>query len=243
MRWQRFHFEHETSILTILCDSRFAETGWQALLDARKRLEAFILQYPEFEQTHHPWNPHDSAPSLIVKMCQASHPFNIGPMAAVAGALAEICLLAILDAGAKEAIVDNGGDIALFLQEPALIGLYAGTSRFQNMAFRIPETIQPLGICTSSGKIGHSFSYGQSDAAIVFSENIPLADCAATALGNQIHDQSDLETCFRIFDSRPEITGAAAIIDERISLYGTLPEIIPAEVPFDLITRGEFTLS
>ncbi len=238
MRWQRFHFEQDTSILTVLCQPEYAETGWKALLGVRSIIETFIDQYPEFENTHLPWTPPKEAPEIIQKMCEASRLLNVGPMAAIAGTLAEVCLLAILNAGSREAIVDNGGDIALFIRKTALIGIYSGARDFENLAFQIPKTQRPLGICTSSGKIGHSFSYGKTNAAIVFSENIPLADCAATALGNLVQISSDLDTCFNDFEPIPQITGAAAIFNERIGLYGKLPEIVQADVSFDLITRG-----
>ena len=103
-------------------------------------------------------------------------------------------------------------------------------------AFHINET--PIGICTSSGTVGPSFSYGNTDAAIVISEDVLLADAAATALGNQVKSDSDIENAFQILDDVHDIEGAMIIIGDKIGTWGTLPQLIKTNIDTQFITHG-----
>ena len=94
-----------------------------------------------------------------------------------------------------------------------------------------------IGICTSSGTIGHSFSYGNADAAVVISQNPILADAAATALGNRIQNKEDLDTCFHFLEDIDEIEGALVIFRDKIALWGELPKLVQAEMNTKLVTR------
>jgi ApbE superfamily uncharacterized protein (UPF0280 family) len=134
--------------------------------------------------------------------------------------------------------VDNGGDIALFIRQPLQVGIYAGEDFSLNLALDLEPRNKPLGICTSSGTVGHSFSYGLADAALVISENIVLADAAATAVANRVHSQDDLNACFDILADLPEIEGSLVILGDKISMWGKLPRIIKAQDARELITRG-----
>jgi len=239
MRWKRHHFEEEESIVTFLCKDQYVETGQEALLRSRKILENYIQENPEFETTHQPYHASKDAPELISLMCRETGKVGVGPMAAVAGALAEESLKALLDAGAEEAVVDNGGDIALFIRKPVNIGIFAGDSPINELAFEVTPRNEPSGICTSSGTVGHSFSYGRANAAIVVSSNVILADAAATALGNRVKEEKDLNACFDFLEGVPEIEGALVIYHDRIALWGKLPKLIRLRVDTNLITRGE----
>ena len=239
MRWERHHFEKKESIVTFLCKSQYIRIGQKSLLNSRRILENYIQKNPEFATTHLPFRPSKDAPELIRRMCKNAEKVNVGPMAAVAGTLAEESLKAILGAGAKEAVVDNGGDIALFIQKPVNIGIFAGNSPISELAFEVNPRDEPFGICTSSGTVGHSFSYGKADAAVVVSSNIGLADAAATALGNRVKGEEDLNGCFNFLEEVPEIEGALVIYHDRIALWGELPRLIKSRVDVNLITRGE----
>jgi ApbE superfamily uncharacterized protein (UPF0280 family) len=143
----------------------------------------------------------------------------------------------MIRAGATHAIVDNGGDVALVADRKVLMGIYAGPSPLKNLAFEIPPRERPLGICTSSGTVGPSISFGSADAAIVVSEDISLADAAATALGNAVGEDSPLAEAFDVVD-RPEIAGAMVIRGEEMALWGELPPLRRANLRPDLITRA-----
>lgn len=236
-RWERFHHQYQESIVTFLCPAQFNEVGWNALLNARSVVEDFIKNHLNFKTSHSPYSIDESSPEIIKKMCQASAQVGIGPMAAIAGVMAEAAVDAMIQAGVQEAVVDNGGDIVLFTKEITTIGIFAGNSPLNNLAFQLDPQKQPLGICTSSGTVGHSFSYGKADAAIVLSHHIALADSAATALGNKVQNKDDLESCFESFESLSDIQGAMVILGDQIALWGDLPEIVLADVDSKLITR------
>jgi len=160
-------------------------------------------------------------------------------MAAVAGTIAELAVEAALDKGAKHVIVDNGGDIALFTDRPVLVGIYAGESGIKNLAFQIEAQESIMGICTSSGSIGHSISFGNTDAATVISRSASLADAAATSLGNAILDGSreSIEKSFDRINGVDDIRGALIIKGEHIGRWGKLPKMVRAPVNPDFITR------
>ncbi len=238
MRWERYHFEKEESIVTFLCKSQYVESGQKSLLNSRKILENYIRENPEFATTHLSYHASKDAPELIRLMCREAEKVDVGPMAAVAGALAQESLKAILDAGAEEAVVDNGGDIALFIREPVSIGIFAGDSPINQVAFEVVPRNKPFGICTSSGTVGHSFSYGRADAAVVVSSNAILADAAATALGNRVKEEKDLDRCFTFLENVPDIEGALVIYHDKIALWGELPELVKSRVDVNLITKG-----
>jgi ApbE superfamily uncharacterized protein (UPF0280 family) len=239
MRWTRKHFEYKTTIVTILCEEKFIPTGEERLMHCRKLLEAYILKDPEFAATHAPHEPLEGADTLILRMCSETAKAGVGPMASVAGAFALESLTAMLDAGAKEAVVDNGGDIALKVLEPVTVGIYAGNSQVRDLAFLIEPEEKPLGISTSSGTVGHSFSYGKADAAVIISHNAVLSDAAATALGNRIHNRNDLQNCFEFLEKLDEIKGALAVYQNDVALWGKLPELIHCPINQERITRGK----
>ena len=239
MRWTRHHFEHRETITSVLVREPFLSSCREALLSARRDLEDVIRLHPTFQTTHAPFSPPVSLSNVAERMCRAADAVGTGPMAAVAGAFAEAGLRAMLDAGAEEAVVDNGGDIALCIRKPVRIGIWTGASPLRNLAFEVDPRPDILGICTSSGTVGHSFSYGQADAAIVVSPDVALADAAATALGNRVRSPDDLDACFSFLEPLEDVEGALVILGERIAMWGTLPKLVRIPVNPDLITKGE----
>ncbi len=238
-RWTRFHYEQRETIVTLLCESQYQSVGEETLFQSRHVIENYIEQDSDFRSTHVPHTPRASAPELIRRMCREARKVGIGPMSTVAGGLASLCLKGLLWAGAKEAIIDNGGDIALFVQEPVRVGIYGGITPIRELAFEVEPRDEPLGICTSSGVIGPSHSYGKAHAAVVVSSNLFLADAAATALGNRVLSSNDLETCFDFLEELPEIEGALVLLDDQVAMWGDLPSLVRSSVDEKLITKGE----
>lgn len=193
-------------------------------MEQRRILESYILKIPEFKTTHAPFHPAEHAPALIRHMAVQSEKAGVGPMASVAGTLASEALHAILKAGAREAVVDNGGDMALFIREPVRVGLFTGFDTLNELALELEPRNEIYGICTSSGVVGPSYSYGKANAAVVISANVTLADAAATALGNRIRKTEDLETCFRFLEPIPEIEGALVVFQGKIALWAACPD-------------------
>lgn len=235
----RERFRLKQTIVTITAQERVhVEAALEEIKRQRAHLEEFIGQDPFFSLTLEPYDlPIRSAPKIVREMVRAGAAVGIGPMGAVAGTIARFALKAMIEAGATHAVVDNGGDIAMINDRQTLIGIYAGTSPLENLAVEIGPRKEPLGICTSSGTVGPSMSFGCADVAMVVSEDVPLADAAATALGNAVSAEDPLEGCFEVVDL-PRIEGALVIRGEEMALWGRLPKIRRAQMRPELITRA-----
>ena len=169
-------------------------------------------------------------PEIVRRLIESTEQFGIGPMAAVAGTLAELAVEAMRDAGATYAMVDNGGDIALLSDREVLVGIYAGPSPFSNkIALRLAPSPALQAVCTSSGTVGHSISFGIADAATVVGTSASLADAAATALGNAVTDAREIKAAFRAISNVAGITGALVIHKDLLATWGNLPELVTTE--------------
>jgi ApbE superfamily uncharacterized protein (UPF0280 family) len=236
---KKVQFQLKETITTIIAEKdTYIETAKREIQKRRKEIEQFIQNDEFFEATLKPYNCSIKDPEIIRKMCASSEKLNVGPMATVAGIIAEYAVEAMVAKGVKYAVVDNGGDIAIFSNRVVNVGIYTGIQCTEKLAFQVLPKNRILGICTSSGKIGHSLSFGNTDAVTVISHNVALADAAATALGNVVYSRQDVKNAFKIFNGIDEIIGATAIIGDKIGLWGDVPQIVTADVPYDLITRG-----
>jgi ApbE superfamily uncharacterized protein (UPF0280 family) len=168
------------------------------------------------------------APAIVKEMARVSQLTGVGPMAAVAGAIAEAVGRDLL-AFSPEVIVENGGDIFLKTSEKRLVGIYAGQSSFtQKIALEIMPGETPLGICTSSGTVGHSLSLGSADAVIALSPSAALADAAATALGNMVKAADDIPEAIGKAQSIEGLGGAVIIVGNKMGVWGRV-RIVPLE--------------
>lgn len=151
-----------------------------------------------------------SAPEIVKEMAAQSKKANVGPMASVAGAIAEFLGRDLLKKGCKEVIIENGGDIFIKTRKVRAIGIYAGRSRlFSKLKLQIRPKDTPLGICTSSGTIGHSLSFGCADSVVVLSRSAILADAVATATANLVQKKSDLQ---KALDFARAIKGTIGVV-------------------------------
>jgi ApbE superfamily uncharacterized protein (UPF0280 family) len=231
-------YQVKQTIVTVIADEEYHRVCLDAINRARADLELFISRDPYFQATLEPYACPADAPAIVKRMCDATAKVGVGPMAAVAGTIAEAAVEAMSRAGARYAIVDNGGDIAILNDETATIGIYAGESPIKGLALEIPPRDRILGVCTSSGTVGPSISFGNADAALIISDDVALADAAATALGNRITDPGSLATAFDFLKKVPAVTGALGIIGDKMATYGKLPKIVKANVDYDRITKG-----
>jgi uncharacterized protein len=234
----REHFQLKESIVTIFASEEgHIDAARESIREQRGYLENFIRKDPFFQITLEPYVlREDDAPPIVKKMINCGAVFGIGPMAAVAGAIAGFAVQAMTDEGATYAVVDNGGDICILNDQPIVVGIYAGSSPIKDLAFQLPARQRPLGICTSSGTVGPSISFGFADAAAVISQDVALADAAATALGNAVTAVGSLTECFQAID-RPGIDGALVIRGERMALWKELPPLRRAHVGAERITK------
>jgi hypothetical protein len=234
----RVHFQLKETIVTIFArEDRHIDAARESIREQRSYLENFIRKDPFFQITLEPYDlVQDDAPLIVKQMIERSAVFGIGPMAAVAGAIAGNALQAMMDEGATYAVVDNGGDICILNDQPIVVGIYAGSSPISNLAFQLAKRHRPLGICTSSGTVGPSISFGCADAAVVISQDVALADAAATALGNAVTAEGPLQECFQAID-QPGIDGALVIRGDKMALWKDLPPLRRARVGAERITR------
>ncbi|MFC1691089.1 UPF0280 family protein [Nanoarchaeota archaeon] len=218
---------HKDSRVKILCDKEeLIDIAFNELISQRKVIEDYIKNNPEFETSLKPIENDPNSPNIIKEMISASKNSGTGPMAAVAGLLAEKACKKISNK-CETVIVENGGDIFISTKNTVIIGLFSGKEHSLNkLAFRITPEITPLAICSSSGKMGHSLSFGEADVATVFSKSAALADCVATNLANKIKTQQDLDPALEWANTIEGIIGAIAVKNERIGMIGTLPELI-----------------
>ena len=233
----RAPFVFRETIATILADEpEHVAAAKCGMLEARQVLEAYIACDPFFLSTFDPYTP-DSGELIIVRMANATRTAGVGPMAAVAGAIAWAGVEAMVDAGAVFGVIDNGGDIALISDRPVRVGVHAGEAVLSNrIAFVVPPLKKILGICTSSATVGPSISFGCADAVTIFSCDVALADAWATSVCNQIRpdDQTVLD---RI--NPDEVSGVFAIMGETIVKWGNPPLLVSALVDEQLISAGD----
>jgi ApbE superfamily uncharacterized protein (UPF0280 family) len=186
----------------------------------RSDLERYIATNPRFQASLEPVSVDRDAPALARSMAEAAEIAGVGPMAAVAGAMAEAVGTELLRFS-DEVIVENGGDIFIKSSEERLIGLYAGESSLSGkVAFTISPEETPLGVCTSSGTVGHSLSLGKADAVVAFAASTALADAAATAIGNRVDSADDIEEALQYAQSIEGLSGVAIVKDDRLGLHG-----------------------
>jgi ApbE superfamily uncharacterized protein (UPF0280 family) len=187
----------------------------------RRILDDYITVDPQFLTSLTPYNIRKNSHILIKQMAKAAEITGVGPMAAVAGAFAEHIGRDLLDRS-SEIIVENGGDVFINSSKERLVGIYAGKSRLSRQIGLRVKASNGIGICTSSGTVGHSFSYGSIDAAVVVAQNTALADAAATALGNIVKSESDLTKAISVAEHIPKIEGVILILKEEMAVWGNL---------------------
>jgi ApbE superfamily uncharacterized protein (UPF0280 family) len=164
--------------------------------------------------------PMPGAPEIVLDRTDAARICDVGPMAAVAGAVAERVGRELL-AETGEVLVENGGDIFIYTMLPRVAAIFAGESPFSGkLGIRIKQLSQPIGLCTSSGTVGPSLSFGKADAAIVLANSAALADAAATALGNRVQEPGDIERALELLEMIPGVLGGAVIMGEHLGAWG-----------------------
>ncbi len=192
------------------------------LVDLRRTMDAYLLMDPQYKQALTPYDAGIEAPTILKEMSRVSHKTGIGPMSAVAGAVA----LHVADFiknkfSVKEVIVENGGDIYADATTNMDISVFAGQSPLsERVGLHIPATAFPCGICTSSGTVGPSLSLGRADAMMIICKDVLLADSYATAFANRIQSTNDLQPVINRIQNTSEILGALAIKSDQLAVCG-----------------------
>ena len=215
-----FNVMVEETDLYIRASTNLNRKARKLVLKYRNALERYIERYPEFLTSLTPLTVGDDAPLIVKSMAESAEKVGVGPMASVAGAIAEFVGTELLPYS-PEIIIENGGDIYLKSLKKRLIGIYAGKSPLTStISIEINGDDTPLGICTSSGTVGHSLSYGKADAVTVIAKSTALADAAATAIGNLIKAQADIPKGIEFAKSIEGLKGILIIKDDNLGLWG-----------------------
>jgi ApbE superfamily uncharacterized protein (UPF0280 family) len=225
----------------------------------RQILERYIIVNKKFLRSLIPLKVKTDL-KIIKLMAEAAERCDVGPMAAVAGAFADIMLDAMKDKNitdfvpVKIALVEDGGEIAVDTEKPVSVGLFSGSIQLAlNIGFLIKKEDCPLGIGTSSATIGHAISFGQADSVTIFAENATLADAAATRICNLVKGpdieksikkaldvSEDIDGVFGAFISRENNVGHVGKIPTLIKIEGDKSKILKKKL--DVFYPGNFTI-
>ena len=227
MSEQSFEIRYKQTAIKVISDKKNRQKILDELARQYTLLEGYIQKNPSFLTSYEPVKAEKDTPHIAKIMCDASEITGVGPMASVAGAFSDVLGEYILSLGAKEAIVENGGDIFLKTRTEKIIGVHAGPSKFSDkLGLRIRPEETPIGICTSSDSVGHSISLGKSDAVTVIADTAVLADAAASAIGNAATGNDAIEKAVEKANTINGIRGALIIKGEKMGVCGKIPELI-----------------
>jgi hypothetical protein len=210
------------SDLLISSDIELKQPAFESVHRHRAYLEAYIAAHPEFATSLVPLDRDDLAPDIVQDMLIVSCLAGVGPMAAVAGAIAQHVGRDLLGL-TPNVIVENGGDIFLKCNHEIKIGVFAGTSSLSDkIAIRIRPQEMPVGVCTSSATVGPSLSFGIADAVCVKSRSASLADAAATAIGNRVKKKRDIKRALDFGAGISGVLGILIIVGDELGAWGEL---------------------
>ena len=242
MKTYKTRFSEKESYITIISDSKKAILrAKESFYFHRKNLERYIAKDTHFLNSFSPVKV-KSILKIINIMVEVAEICDVGPMASVAGALADLMLDAmkvqITDQiseffTCKIALVENGGEIAIDSEVPMTVALYAGENELNlNLGFLIKKKDCPIGIGTSSATVGHAISLGQADAVTIFAKNAALADAVATKIGNLVKGkdvEKSIKTGLDVIDDIDGVIGAFISRENKVGQTGKLPQLIKIE--------------
>ncbi|MFO7962413.1 MAG: UPF0280 family protein [Desulfobacterales bacterium] len=198
----------------------------ESVLKCRGFIESYCRRFPGFAESLLPWEPPVPHHGVISEMIRASKSAGVGPMATVAGAVAE-CVGRDLLHRSDEIIVENGGDVFCQTRDPVTVGIYAGNSPLSlNIGVKVHSLTGPVSVCTSSGTVGHSLSLGKADAVCIRSGSCALADAAATSLGNIVKGKPDIQTAIETGKKIEGVQGVLVIVGDAVGAWGDM-ELVP----------------
>ena len=212
--------EGETD-LHIGAERKLEACARQAASEARRDVIEAIRRCPSFVTSLTPVALNDALP-VAQTMLNATRACGVGPMAAVAGAIAQHVGKALVSAHDGDVIVENGGDIYLRCASPRVMMVYAGNSPLSNrLGLRITAP-SGCGVCTSAGKVGPSLSFGRADAAVMLADDAALADACATAAGNLVNGEDGVQRAATFASQVPGLRGALIICDDKMAAWGDI---------------------
>jgi ApbE superfamily uncharacterized protein (UPF0280 family) len=211
----------ETDCLISAADN-IQSKAQSSILKYRTILKKYIASHPIFLTTLEPFPVKEDAPLIVKAMAEAGANASVGPMAAVAGAIAQFAGEELAKFS-PDIIVENGGDIYLRSRKDRLVGIYAGRSPLSGrLGLEIAGKNTPIGVSTSSGTVGHSLSFGKADAVVVLAETATLSDAIATGIGNLIMQASDIPRGIERARNIAGLRGIVIIKDKEMGIWGEI---------------------
>jgi uncharacterized protein len=195
----------------------------EKVLYYRRQIESYIQKDRRFLASLTPLAVEMQSPAIVRDMSRVAFRANVGPMAAVAGAIAKFLGRCLLRRGYRDVIIENGGDIFLKTTQPRLLGIYAGSSPVSAKLFlKIKPQNRSIGICASSGTVGHSLSFGCADSVVILATDASLADAVATAAGNRVHAKEDLPAAVDFARSVKGVSGVIIVLGNSLASWGNI---------------------
>jgi ApbE superfamily uncharacterized protein (UPF0280 family) len=221
-RLKSFRVVVKETDLFVSASTELSHIAREIVLQYRGYIEKFIERHAAFLDTLIPMEINEPTPKIISDMLNAAFRAGVGPMASVAGAIAEHVGQALLEYS-EEIIVENGGDVFIKSNQPVIIGIFANQSPLSlRVGLRIEPQNTPTAVCTSSGTVGHSISFGKADAVCVVSDSCALADAAATSIGNRVNHTDDIAAALKFGQNIKGVGGIVIIKDDKIGMWGNL---------------------
>jgi ApbE superfamily uncharacterized protein (UPF0280 family) len=225
------NFSLKETQCTILSDSQQAiQAAVESIKRNRQELELYARANPKFLNTLTPIAVPEK-PLVAKLMAIAAQKAGVGPMAAVAGALADLAVEDMKREGCEVALVEDGGEISAVSNRSIDVAVVAGEEPLsKRFGFRLTEF--PIGVATSSGRFSHALSFGDAEAAIVFCKDATLADAAATAVGNVVKGedaQVGIQAGINRGLSIEGIDGVFILYKGQVGTAGKIPQIIKIE--------------
>jgi hypothetical protein len=211
----------ETDLL-VSAEQKLEKETRDLVFESRHQIESYIQTHVDFLTALDPFPEDPYAPPLVKEMIERSRAAGVGPMASVAGAIAEYVGRHLLKK-TNQVIVENGGDLFMKADRPVTVSIFAGTSPLsEKIALVLSPELMPLGVASSSGTVGHSLSLGKADVGCVLSSSAALADAAATALCNEIQGPKDLSGIDAWAKGIEGILGALVILGDKMATWGKI---------------------
>ncbi len=227
-RWQNpdglisFPVQYRETDLMVYAEKDLTEKTLLLVKKYRSQVEETIAENPHFRTSLSPIDL-KTPYGMIAEMLDKSRLAGVGPMAGIAGALAEFVGRELLEL-TDEIIIENGGDIFIRSLQDRTVLVYAGEdSPFKDrVRLLLKGQEDPFGVCTSSRTIGHSKSFGNTDAVVVIASSAINADVFATAIGNRVKGPDDLDSAIEYIQSFPEVSGALILIGDKMAVSGEI---------------------
>lgn len=204
--------------LQIAALSDLSQLAAELVSEARSQLEDYIAAHPHFAETYVPLDVEADVPPIVSAMAEAGRIARVGPMAAVAGAVAEFVARG-LACQSNEVIVENGGDIFLIGAKDRTVALWAGEG-VRGIGVQVAGSSMPVAVCTSSGRFGHSTSLGSADAVAVIGASGAITDAVATALANRVHGADDVERALQAASHIHGVRGVVINAGGHVGVWG-----------------------